>query len=160
MENSQDTLDVPNTELDKVDQNVCEIMTEDKNNCDSKLDDAVPIKKEIIEQTDNNTEECGYSVKDKVIIIDDEADDINKLSASQLFPVNDPYCKIKEELSEFDRVEECQAVLVDSDDCSDFDIFEILNDTQINSASKALDLNVLGKDDASNIHKVSPNSPK
>lgn len=82
--------------------------------------------KEPMEFKNKKQPECSYSIVDSVIVIDSDLDNMMELSASQLFPVNDPFMKIKEELSEYDRVNERLPVIVDSDDDSNFDILGIL----------------------------------
>ncbi|KAK9745933.1 AAA domain [Popillia japonica] len=99
-------------------------------NVDNINNSVVKVESKTVIQ--NNEE--SYSVDDNVIVIDDDSDN-NEISASQLFPLNDPFVKIKEELSKYDHVEEQAPVIVDSDDSIDFNILEILNDTPNVSSS-------------------------
>ncbi|KRT84716.1 hypothetical protein AMK59_1090, partial [Oryctes borbonicus] len=81
----------------------------------SNLNDvAVKIENKVIAEKTNN--EGSYSIEDNIIIIDDDIEDNNELSSSQLFPSNDPYLKIKEELNEYDYVNQRLPVIIDSDE--------------------------------------------
>ncbi|GJQ67888.1 hypothetical protein Trydic_g16648 [Trypoxylus dichotomus] len=97
-------------------------LVENRNNVAVKIE-----KQEVIEEMDNGG---SYSIEDNIIVIDDDIEDINQVSSSQLFPLNDPYPRIKAELAEYDYVNQRPPIIVDSDESSDFNILDILDDTR------------------------------